>query len=479
MKAVLCCKKPTNNLKKEWELAMPHFEACLEKEPIIGLKKLLQSKTTQDWVCCALPRIHDNYATDSFCFSNNYDVIFYATCKNQGKSCIIDNSAFDLIVCKDTKSVKRKARNLNLMGFPPINDIGEWTYLDVMEIKDNFLSFDFVAFKRGVAEEIISTKNEKNIFSNNFRIELSKKYKVGICCNRLGHLPINAKHNTDELVELVHDTFKEQPKNQIDEDCVVITAADSNVFVGLQYLIASILLSHDASMIVYDLGLTEDQSKWIESTGCKLVGIKSEDLLMPKGIDGWQTWNKPLYIDMTKQRYVLWIDADACVLRNIRPAFNIIRTESLLLTADNIAEVYTDDPIGCLMNEKPLYDLMPTPSLMIKNHPNAGVFGIDQQSEIGKSIMSTWLDFVEKAAKNNEIKSNCKWFDQGGLLWTLEKLCLTEMVRKDRYWNDGQTWNSFGKNFIGNMSDLLLHLQVINSGIIHFAGLYKPWREDD
>jgi hypothetical protein len=479
MEVVLCSKVLNSGLAEVWESAMPKFKARLEKEPLLGIKKQIETAKEQDWYCCSLSQVMDKFPEDDFPFSEEYDVIFYASTKIDAITYTIDNEAYEIISCQEVTSVKRKARNLNLKGFKPINGRGEWTYLDVSEIIEGFRSFDFIAFKKEVAKEITAIKTTSNIFKSDFRNNLAKKFRVGVCLNRLKHSQIKAKCSQEELKELIIDTFAENPKHKIDDDCVIITAADSNIFTGLQLLLISITLSHEADVIVYDLGLTEEQIDWVKSTGASIVCVNHDELIIPDTASCWQTWNKPIYIQNTNKRYVFWIDADACVLRNLRPAFEIIKEKGLLLVADNVAKVYTKDPMDCIVNLRSLYEKLPTPSHIIKNHPNAGIIGVDRNSEIAKSLLTTWLFCIEQASLNERIKISCKWHDQGALLWALEKLCLAELIIEDPYWNDGQSWNSFGRKFISRISDLLEHIQVINSGIIHFAGMYKPWRDDD
>lgn len=478
MDAIIPEKQFRHTSVQKWKQQMPNFVPRLSNDYFSGLEKSLEEDPEQCWFYLGKADIRDKKPLEHLRPYENYDIIFFASSTHEGQEALIDNEVFEIVMDSKVPSVKKKARQINLKGFKPINGRGEWTYIDVLEIKNHFQSFDFIALKKEVVLHLINQKDFFDIFESAARKHLAKTFRVGIYLNRIAKHIEPLKVKDKEMALLLKDTFEETPKIIIDEDCVVVTAADSNIFVGLQYLVCSIVLSHKVNFIVYDLGLKEEEINWLNSANVKIVKIHDDDLLIPRHMPNWQTWNKPVYISKSKKQNVLWIDADAIVLRSLRPAFEIIKKHGILVTADNIAKNYVNDVVDCLSNFDLLYELLPTPSKIIRNHPNAGIVGFNFENTENE-IFETWYNCIVEASKNNEVFSSCKWYDQGALLWAIEKECLSDKIAVDPYWNDGQSWSDFGENFIANMSILLQHVQVVDSGIIHFAGMCKPWRNDD
>ena len=91
-------------------------------------------------------------------------------------------------------------------------------------------------------------------------------------------------------------------------------------------------------------------------------------------------------------------------------------------------------------------------------------------------LLGAWAWSVQWAARNLRLRNWFRWFDQGALLWSLQRLSMTSVIRPDLIWNT--PWLN-EKNMVAQAAISSLSLterlkkQVPKAGIVHFLGHQK------
>lgn len=255
------------------------------------------------------------------------------------------------------------------------------------------------------------------------------------------------------------------------EDCAVLTATDERMFVGFQMMYASLRYRHNVPVFVVDLGMAGFQQSWVDDLGIKRIPYTDLDLAV-KG-PNWQTWNKPFYFKAVPEKYqrILWIDADCVVTGHLDEAFETLQ-ERPFITRDTVSS-RTCSPqkaLRSLQNHPDLYDLLEVK----KNWSgdvliNAGVVGFDRERD--REILDEWEYCVFEASQTPRIRKLIRLFDQGALIWAMEKVGHVDVV-EDAIWNDA----SLSKGHVNNIDYFKSGVATSASKIVHFAGTEnKPW----
>ena len=263
----------------------------------------------------------------------------------------------------------------------------------------------------------------------------------------------------DEIL-MMERFSKSPPFNIKSSDFGVITAVDGHAFIGFQVFIQSLIFSHELNVIVYDIGLSVYQKQWCKD---RRIEVRNHpDLIIDKSEYMWQTWNKPLYIEASPFRYTLWIDCDTIIVDNISHLARIMRDELVII------KDYFKVAEG-LRNNFLLYNRYSVPKLMGNEFlPNGGVLGIDKERD--KNFLDTWIQITEQASKYPEIRPLFKWWDQGAILWSLEKIGQDKIPIRDRRWN-----YACSNRIYHNLGHMLDEVNELDAKIVHFAGRPKPW----
>lgn len=450
-----------------WKKNHQHLDAHVCDAFASGLTQLTESS---EWILASLPSVRDS-SPQSRLDDDRFDAVIYYE-RQEGcfpSAEVIDFAALNVIRCQKNGSQKRKARLLNEKEVS-IDVVSEWTYIIVNEIEAGGNSIGCVAMKREVAEYLAA--KDLDPFSESTWSKLAKRWRIGFVLNRfVSDVPYLDRFGVQKV-------FSETRKIVLDDGCQIVTACDDGMYRGLQLLLTSLYYSHAADVLVWDIGLKPEQVEWVKLMGFEVKQFDLNELIVPRDTHAWQTWNKPLYIQGASRDKVLWIDADAFVLRSLRPAFDVINERSLLVVADRFVFVTTSNPIKCIKNHEQLYKYMPTSSRIKLGHPNCGVIGVDKSSQKGQDIMAAWTHCVEHS-RMKHIRKTIAWYDQGAFQWALEKTNNIDLIENDLYWNDCVNWNRYGERFCNNMTELFQIVPSLSSGIIHFAGDKKPWAGDD
>lgn len=281
-------------------------------------------------------------------------------------------------------------------------------------------------------------------------------------------------------------------------ELTIITAGDKKYFTALQTLIASIKGSHNAEIIVFDLGLTVLQRKWLSRQGVKLVKISSNQLFINKRVHFWQTWNKPLYfikaaalIKARSNKKLLWIDADCIITGSLKWVCRNLDTTPVIFS-DTAAILCANNDLQkakkVIANSDELYNIekYKVPErCSIDSYPNAGVIGLNLSNKLDNEILHYWSFMVKEANKNSKLLDKkqidwedqrwLKWYDQGALQWAIEKCNATHKIINDDRFN-----NSTHSRFIKDYKNTVRVVGELKKDgrvkILHFLAGIKPYK---
>lgn len=268
-------------------------------------------------------------------------------------------------------------------------------------------------------------------------------------------------------------------------DSVIVTAADSGFFVPVQSLVASLKLSHDAHLVVCDLGFTKSQRAWLLRQGVHLFKPK---LIVPKTVFFWQTWNKPYYLEQVHEKYfttLIWIDAD-CVVTGSLETLDKLAQERFTVFTDTASIVHNGFNRGVenATNKDYVYEKYPVNKRLLPGEqPNAGVIGINLNRTEDWLLLRQWqfmvrqsmIDkklFDKKTARHVGDQKAISWHDQGCLQWAIEKLGMHHCVLGDTRFNDPVALSNAQsyKEFIGKAE------RITTTRIAHFPSGNKPYQ---
>lgn len=214
---------------------------------------------------------------------------------------------------------------------------------------------------------------------------------------------------------------KNSPKyNLLDPSLGIISATDSNTFIGVQTLFKS--LKNKINFLCYDLGLSEKEKKWCEKEGLKIQTIDLPDC---KHLNKWQTYVKPWFINNSPYPYTVWIDSDCIVVGDLSSS-DFLQNKQTFFIKHWIKQKFLNK------NQKSLYSHHPV------SHPNtpnvnAGVFAINKLKE--QSIIDKWMYILLEAFKNSQILNSIANWDEGALNWVLQGDDNYKFIHNDERYN--------------------------------------------
>ena len=242
------------------------------------------------------------------------------------------------------------------------------------------------------------------------------------------------------------------------DNCAVITATDENFFNGVYLLAWTVLNKNNTRFVCYDLGIKNKRLKTqMQKWG---VEFKSVDLEISKDYDGWQTLNKPWYIDdaMTYSDCVIWLDADTWYYKNLNTMLQISKEGFFIPDHGRHCPQFNAN------NEK-IYEVVSRPKISwgekAANYwPCAGVIGCSQKD---LSIITQWKDRL-KLLQNEGLIEYLSYYDQGAL---------QDVIDCDL--QNGFVWNNLNALRTGSPYGVFRQSFYGFSNIYHAGGERKPW----
>lgn len=261
--------------------------------------------------------------------------------------------------------------------------------------------------------------------------------------------------------EEISKIFRKNPKIDLGDECVVVSATDSDTFRHFQLLCLSLKYSHNVKITLFDLGMKDEEKSWCLKQKMEIKGVRN--LIFTKKTPGWQTYSKPLYIQGATSyfeknpKYALWLDADCVVLKDLSPLFDHIRKRPLA----TLCHHWPDAP----RNNPDLHQIMKSEKPENPPYVNAGVCGFHLERDMKLLLQWEWL--LRRASFDENIKNKIVFWDQGALQWVLERnKLLGEEILHDMTWN-APVYLSF------DFQEVLNTLQNCPYAIAHAAGRGK------
>lgn len=173
---------------------------------------------------------------------------------------------------------------------------------------------------------------------------------------------------------------------------------------------------------------------------------------------------KPRMIRLLADRFsrVLWIDADALVLKDIAPLLKMLDSGPVS-TYDYFARTAG-------RNDPEIYKRFPAePDVRVC--VNAGVMGLDLHRD--RALLEKWNELCESAASDPAIEVLLRNGDQGALIWAIEAMELGHRVLCDMEWN----YPARGLRLSGSHDAMLAQARGAypNASILHWMGGPKWW----
>ncbi len=244
-----------------------------------------------------------------------------------------------------------------------------------------------------------------------------------------------------------------------DPTCGVISATDSAYFLGFQMLANSLI--GKVKLAVVDLGLTEVDKKWCRDN--KII-VQNPELKVGKDHHYWQSWNKPFYIRNSPFEKTLWIDSDCLVVGDLKPLFNALQTEPLVISHP-FGEHYPNP------NPARLYELLPVP-VRLKAHEtvNAGVLGFAKKKS-HLNLLGRWEYLVSLAAEKSEIRAQISWEDEGALMWAIQAAHMNHIIQFNK-----RGWNRFYNTPFPTPAEFIRSFRFQpDDTVLHYAFRPKFW----
>lgn len=239
----------------------------------------------------------------------------------------------------------------------------------------------------------------------------------------------------------------------------IVTACDEPYFPGFQ------VLAHGLKgwpIFVFDLGLSERQRDWCHARGIELAEPPPE--VVPRTIRGWQSWNKPFYLEASPYELSLWLDCDCVVVGSVAPLFEHVENQPLIMR--HWDEVYANANKPELYEKRPVVGRFDSPRLL-----NAGVIGIRKGRDLDSAWYTHWCRIICDAARDAELRELISFWDEGALIWALQAAGQTNLATIRPEWDRFMFSDPIA-------SPVKLWADVAKGGedvIWHFAGVQKVW----
>jgi len=215
----------------------------------------------------------------------------------------------------------------------------------------------------------------------------------------------------------------------------VVSAIDSKFFKVFPTWLAAIRNVWNGPIVIYDLGLTPEQTTWCVKNGINPIKHRFDtDIFTHEEIHEQfkdklyhlNIWKKPFLINKCQYNKILWIDVDAIVLEPLYPLIEMMNKQKFVVFKD------TYNPSFCINGnvESVLpYNSTNDPSLTF----NTGILAIDK-SECG-GLLYNWLFACKQALTKPEVEESLKCFDQGALIWATRICVMDKCMINDMSWN--------------------------------------------
>lgn len=255
------------------------------------------------------------------------------------------------------------------------------------------------------------------------------------------------------------------------DDCCVVTATDNAMLIGAYAMIHTLLMSNEVDVLLYKLEPASfSHHAFLEhqliSWGVRILPPPD---LFTRSHEGWQTWNKPLYIQDACRHYgrVFWIDADCSVASPLRHEFDTLYNNKFIVDHGFFSPDLAYSPDRPLINSHALEQWF-GPFEPWEGHlaPCAGVCGFHSRRD--RKWLSTWAAMCRRMCLNDSIRPYVALYDQGAMSLLLAK-------QKFDSFQPGTVYNDMRGPRVMNPQQFVDLCFGIPSAIKHYGGPLKPW----
>jgi hypothetical protein len=208
-------------------------------------------------------------------------------------------------------------------------------------------------------------------------------------------------------------------------DCSIgiVTAADKNVFQGLQALFTSV--KNKVNFLCYDIGLTAEQKSWCFKNNLQLKNISFPTNFTE--LKGWMSYTKPWVVADSPFEYTIWLDTDCIVVGDLTQAELISNKRTFFV--EHFLKYYPP-------NSNYLYEQYPVKANITDwKYINAGVFGVHKK-DVEDLIINKWQTLINVCLIDSKIKQTCDlYWDEGSLNWSLQRDNSVEFVTNNHLYN--------------------------------------------
>lgn len=296
-----------------------------------------------------------------------------------------------------------------------------------------------------------------------------------------------------EMIDNVRDYFlqrKDDANIKIEKENTLglLTATESKFFATFQQWYKSVIQVWSDPILVYDLGMTEEQVAWCKANGIRLkkfkfnvAGLSKKELFDKFEKRPWELyiWMKPYMIEEAPFNQVIWLDSDTIVLNPLDFIVNKLKKDGFVVFKDKFHPEFTIN--GDLSKVLP-YGSTTSKTLTI----NAGVMAIDKT--VNFQLLTHWTFAVKEALTNPEVYAKVKCMDQGCLAWAMRVMLKDHLMIDDISWNCPANRLTAAQEKITPRTNYKQHSvieDVRNShpgiNIVHWMGnhkLGKNWADD-
>ncbi len=302
---------------------------------------------------------------------------------------------------------------------------------------------------------------------------------------RTAFYPERDKQQSQEQMRSKMEAWKVAPVNPLGWGRLaplaqgVLTSADRTYFDGLKLLVKSIQESEPWPIACADLGLTLEQREWCHRNDVILIDRSVIPLSflktfkdLPRFYDPCRpemVWAKPWIVRASPFEDTIWLDADVIVLQPLKELFEKLKSGPLMF-GDGL------NPKASL-NAPALYEHLPVPRVT-EQDLNSGVFAVSKEREA--PLLNAWIECVQHAGSNKNIRDAIRWHDQGAMLWALHKTGCIDCVDSWKRWNvpaNYATSKHLKERKSYRRASLLQDLKADhpNAGIVHYMAQPKLW----
>ena len=256
-------------------------------------------------------------------------------------------------------------------------------------------------------------------------------------------------------------------RDKLDDDCMVITAANQQFIRGAYFMIWTLLRANDVRVMVYldDVPMNDPHVKQMQSWG---VEVREMPRDVGRDVFFQTTWNKPSTI-LDALRFsdrVLWLDADTSISASVREAFDTI-AEHMFIPNHGICGADNQ-------NAPEVWDFLGKPrrTWVDSKHPCAGIIGVSRRDI--DHVLNPWRERVLKVVEdgrfvfprlNHNVPSPLRFHDQG---------VLQDLIDVDPV--DGVVWSNFRCLRKGTIRQHMDQIYDYPAHIVfHYGGDIKPW----